>query len=248
MLIVISPAKSLDFETAFNCKNSSQPKFEKEAEKLALELKKFTISDLEKLQEISKKLADLNFERWQNFKKNETRQALLAFNGDVYDGIEKTKFKEKDFEFAQNHLRILSGLYGILKPLDLIKPYRLEMGCEFKNHKFPYKNLYQFWGDKIAQELESSAAKSIVNLASQEYFAAVNPKKITKNIINVSFKDHKKGELKIIGINSKKMRGQMTNFAIKNHITNAEKLKDFSAMNYVFEEKLSDKNNWVFVR
>ena len=248
MLIVISPAKSLDFETTFNCEISSEPKFEKEAEKLALELKKFTVSDLEKLQEISKKLAELNFERWENFKNNEKRQALLAFDGDVYAGIEKNKFTTKDFEFAQNHLRILSGLYGILKPLDLIKPYRLEMGTEFKNHKFPYKNLYQFWGDKLAQELDNSDAKSIVNLASEEYFAAINPKKITKNIINISFKDQKNGALKIIGINSKKMRGLVTNFAIKNHITNAEKLKDFSAMNYVFEPKLSDKNNWVFVR
>lgn len=248
MLIVISPAKSLDFESKFNCQISSQPKFNKEAEILAGEMKKFSNKDLQKLQEISEKLSDLNFSRWQNFKKSEERQALLAFDGDVYAGIEKEKYQKADFEFAQNHLRILSGLYGILKPLDLIKAYRLEMGTEFKKFKFINKNLYQFWGDKIADFLQKESGQTIINLASQEYFSAINLKKISKKIINIEFKDRKNGALKTIGINSKKMRGLMTNFVILNKITEAEKLKKFSAMNYVFDKKLSDENNWVFVR
>jgi cytoplasmic iron level regulating protein YaaA (DUF328/UPF0246 family) len=248
MLIVISPAKSLDFETQFNCKISSEPKFEREAQQIVGELKKLLQEDLEKLQAISPKLAELNFLRWQNFKENKTRQALLAFDGDVYSGIEKEKYKATDFEFAQNHLRILSGLYGILKPLDLISPHRLEMGTDFKKFKFLTKNLYEFWGDKIVNELENSPEKELINLASQEYFDAVNLKKLSKKVINISFKDKKNGALKIIGINSKKMRGLMTNYAVVNKIDQAEKLKKFSAMNYVFDTKLSTENEWVFVR
>jgi cytoplasmic iron level regulating protein YaaA (DUF328/UPF0246 family) len=248
MIILISPAKSLDFETKFNCKLSSKPQFEKEAEKLSNDLEKFSISDLEKLMNISPKLAELNFLRWKNFKKNEARQALLAFDGDVYSGIEKEKYGKDDFEFAQNHLRILSGLYGILKPMDLIKPYRLEMGTEFKKFKFPMKNLYEFWSEKVSEELEKSNSESLINLASEEYFGAVDKKKISKPIINIAFKENKNGALKIVGINAKKARGLMTNFAIKNRITNPEKLKKFAEENYKFSEKLSDKNNWVFVR
>lgn len=248
MLILISPAKSLDFESSFNCKIASTPKFEKEAEKIASELKKFSITDLQELQKISPKLAELNFERWKNFKNNEARQALLAFDGDVYEGIEKEKFSEKDFKFAQEHLRILSGLYGLLRPLDLIKPYRLEMGTDFKKFKFLTKNLYEFWGNKIAKELENIEASSIVNLASEEYFAAIEVKKITKPIINISFKEKKNDALKIIGINAKKARGLMTNFAIRNKISDVEKLKEFTLENYHFAEKLSDELNWVFVR
>lgn len=252
MIILISPAKSLDFTTTFNCKISTQPKFEKEAEKIAAELAKFSISDLEKLMKISPKLAELNFKRWENFKKNPERQALLAFDGDVYSKIEKADFSAKNFEFAQNHLRILSGLYGILRPLDLIKAHRLEMGTEFSKFKFSQsfmvKNLYQFWREKVAQEIESYSAKQLINLASEEYFAAIDPKKISKEIINIAFKEKKNGALKIIGINAKKARGSMTNFAIRHAITDPQKLKNFSQENYNFDEKLSDKNNWVFTR
>lgn len=240
-MILLSPAKSLDFESDFNCQISSIPQFEKEAQKLSSELKKFSALDLEKLMDISPKLATLNFERWKNFKKNPARQALLAFDGDVYAGIEKGKFDEQDFNFTQDHLRILSGLYGILRPLDLIKPYRLEMG-------FSHKNLYEFWREKLVKEINNSDAKYLINLASEEYFAAIDQKKITQPIINISFKEKKNGALKIIGINAKKARGLMTNFAIRNRITNPEKLKDFSQENYKFDKKISDKNNWVFTR
>lgn len=247
MLILLSPAKSLDFDTSFACKNYTLPCFTKEIETLSSELKKLSVSDLEKLMGISKKLAELNFERFQNFEKKfdlkNSRQALLAFDGDVYAGIEKEKFSEKDFDFAQNHIRILSGLYGILKPLDLIQPYRLEMGTKLKNF-----TLYNFWGDKISQELEKSAEKNIINLASEEYFSSVNPKKISHNIINIIFKEKKSGVLKIVGINAKKARGLMTNFVIKNKIIDPEKLKNFSEENYRFEKNLSDEKNWVFAR
>lgn len=248
MLIIISPAKSLDFDKKFNCEISSKPIFKKESEILVKNMQNFSEKNLENLQEISAKLAKLNFDRWHNFNQNKTRQALLAFDGDVYDGFEKDKFKKADFEFAQEHLRILSGLYGLLKPMDLIAPYRLEMGTNFGKFKFIAKNLYEFWGDKIALELAKSKESEIVNLASQEYFAAVNLKKMNKRIIDIHFKDEKNGALKTIGINSKKMRGAMANYAILQRIENAEKLKKFSAMNYVFSPENSAQNNWVFVR
>lgn len=252
MLILLSPAKSLDFDTKFACKNYTIPHFTKEIEILAAELKKFSAADLEKLMGISKKLAELNFERFQNFAKKfdlkNSRQALLAFDGDVYSPIEKNKFSEKDFEFAQNHIRILSGLYGLLRPLDLMQPYRLEMGTDFKKFKFPVKNLYNFWGDKISQELQKSGEKNIINLASEEYFSVVNPQKISHKIINIIFKEKKGGVLKIVGINAKKARGLMTNFVIKNKITDPQNLKKFSEENYRFEKKLSDEKNWIFTR
>jgi hypothetical protein len=247
MIILLSPAKSLDFETKFNCKKHSVASFEKETIELLAVMKKFSIGDLEKLMGISKKLAELNFSRFKNFEKQSARQAILAFDGDVYDGIEKKKYSEKDFEFAQNHLRILSGFYGILRPLDLIKPYRLEMGIDLKKSLLK-KNLYEFWGEKISKNLNGLEKKFIINLASEEYFSVVNSKKISAKIINVIFKEKKNGVLKIIGINAKKARGLMANFAIKNKITEPEKLKNFKEENYKFAKQLSDELNWVFVR
>ncbi len=214
MLTLISPAKTLDFETEFKVKTHTLPIFVKEASVLISALKKASVSDLEKVFGVSKKLAELNFSRFQNFQKSDSRQALLAFDGDVYDGIDK---RNLDFDFAQKHLRILSGLYGVLRPLDLIKPYRLEMGTDFKKFDAKIKNLYEFWSDKIMPELETDY---IINLASEEYFAAVNTKKIKAKIINIIFKEKKDGKLKIVGINAKKARGLMANFIIKNKIFN----------------------------
>lgn len=256
MLILLSPAKSLDYESSFICKNYTTPHFAKETEKLILELKKFSVSDLEKLMGISQKLAELNFSRFQNFEKKfdlkNSRQSLLAFDGDVYDGFDKKNLSEKDFKFTQNHLRILSGLYGILKPLDLMQPYRLEMGTNFRNLKFPAKNLYQFWGDKISdyldEEVKALGSKQIINLASEEYFAAINPKKISAKIINVAFKEKKGEVLKIVGINAKKARGLMANFVIKDKITEAKDLKGFGEGGYSFAKSLSNDLNWVFTR
>jgi cytoplasmic iron level regulating protein YaaA (DUF328/UPF0246 family) len=256
VLILISPAKSLDYESTTHQQNFTIPYFAKDTEKLALQLKKFSVSDLEKLMGISKKLAELNFERFQKFLpkfdlKN-SKQALLVFDGDVYGPIEKDKFSQADFDFAQKNLRILSGFYGILKPLDLMQPYRLEMGTDFKKtsleKNLKIKNLYQFWGDKISQYLNLEKSEYLINLASEEYFSAINAKKISAKIINIIFKEKKSGIYKIIGINAKKARGLMVNFIIKNKIDDIAKIKKFNLENYIFEKSMSDESNLVFVR
>ncbi len=249
MLTLISPAKTLDFASPFNINNPTLPSFLKETEKLVSILKKASISDLEKNFHISKKLAELNFTRFQNFSKNfnlkNSRPAIIAFDGDVYDGIDKKNFSQKDFDFAQKNLRILSGLYGLLRPLDLMQPYRLEMGTDFKKFDPKIKNLYEFWSDKIAPELDNIETKEIINLASEEYFSAVNVKKIKAKVTNIVFKERKNGTLKIIGINAKKARGVMTNFIIKNRIAEVEKLKEFNEDGY---KLFSAKDDLVFVR
>lgn len=256
MFILLSPAKSLDYESQIFHKKFTLPHFEKETKELSKELKKFAISDLENLMGISKKLAQLNFERFQNFSpkfdlKN-AKQALLVFDGDVYKSIAKEKFSAADFDFAQRNLRILSGFYGLLRPLDLIQPYRLEMGTDFKKTKFIAKNLYQFWGDKISQHLDEQCKEAgvqhIINLASEEYFAVIEQKKISAKIINVIFKENKNGIYKIIGINAKKARGLMTNFIIQNKITEPQELKKFKIENYRFEKSMSDETNFTFIR
>ena len=247
-LIILSPAKSLDFTTNFKCSNSTKPIFQKETATLVENLKKLSVDDLENLMSISKKLGELNHERFQNFQKNPERQAILAFDGDVYDGIDKKNYDEKDFNFAQNHVVILSGLYGILRPLDSIKPYRLEMGTNFKNFNFFIKNLYEFWNEKITQEINKNPAKIIVNLASQEYFSAINFSQINKKIIEIIFQEKKNGILKTIGINSKKARGLMTNFAIKNKISDPLNLQEFCEENYRFNPTISSNDKWFFTR
>ncbi|MBM5782827.1 MAG: peroxide stress protein YaaA [Pelagibacterales bacterium] len=260
MLILISPAKSLNYESSLSDKNFSLPYFEKETQELVKELKKFQSSDLEKIMKISKKLADLNFERFQNFSSKfdlkNSKQAIFVFDGDVYKPIELEKFNKNDFEFLQKNLRILSGFYGILKPFDLMQPYRLEMGTDFKNtsleQNLKIKNLYQFWGDKIANYLDKETKENgdeyIVNLASEEYFLAVNENKIEAKIINIVFKEKKNGSYKIIGINAKKARGLMVNFIVKNHIKSIVKLKEFDCDGYSFSKEMSDKKNFVFIR
>ncbi|NBV06263.1 MAG: peroxide stress protein YaaA [Proteobacteria bacterium] len=256
MFILLSPAKSLDYKSDISQKNFTIPHFKKETENLAKSLKKFSAFDLEKLMAISKKLAELNFERFQNFSpqfdlKN-SKQALLVFDGDVYQPIEKENFSAADFDFAQKNLRILSGFYGLLRPLDLIQPYRLEMGTDFKKTSVGIKNLYEFWGDKISDHLDleckNAGTKHVINLASEEYFAAINPKKISAKIINIVFKENKNGVYRIIGINAKKARGLMTNFIIRNKISAPNDLKKFKIENYNFEKDLSNESNFTFVR
>ena len=248
MLIVLSPAKSLDFESNFKCLVATKPIFQKETLILTENLKRLASNDLQELMAISKKLGDLNYQRFQNFQNNQERQAILAFDGDVYDGIDKKNYDEKDFNFAQKHILILSGLYGLLKPLDLIKPYRLEMGTNFKNMDFFIKNLYEFWEDKIIQEINKNPAKIIINLASQEYFSAINSNKINKEIIEIIFQEKKDGIFKTIGINSKKARGLMTNFVIKNKIFDPQKLQKFCEENYRFNSTISNNQKWYFTR
>lgn len=255
MLILLSPAKSLDFESPLKIKDHTLPHFSTEIKTLTSQLKKLSVSDLEKMMGISKKLAELNHQRFNNFSEKfsfeNSRQALLAFDGDVYAGIKKDQFSNDDFSFAQNHVRILSGLYGLLKPLDLIQPYRLEMGTTLSKN-FSSKNLYDFWNNKISLylngELETLSPGHIINLASEEYFSAIDPKIISKPIINIAFKEEKMGKFQIIGINAKRARGLMTNFIIKNRIEEIEKIKNFNEENYQFNDKLSNSLNLVFTR
>ena len=248
MLIILSPAKSLDFETKFQHPKPSNAIFEAEKNQLIANLKKFSCKNIQDLMAISENLSDLNFQRYQNFENQPLRPAILAFDGDVYDGIDKKNYCEKDFDFAQKNILILSGLYGLLKPLDLIKPYRLEMGTNFKNLDFFIKNLYEFWEDKIIEEINKNPSKIIINLASQEYFSAINSRKINKEIIEIIFQENKDGIFKTIGINSKKARGLMTNFIIKNKISNPQDLKKFCEVNYRFNQAISNDEKWYFTR
>ncbi|WP_430972266.1 peroxide stress protein YaaA [Sunxiuqinia rutila] len=253
MLILISPAKSLDFESKSVTDKYSQPVFLKEARQINKELRKLSPNDLSQLMSISDKLGELNFERNQTWKTpftpDNAKQAILAFTGDVYQGLDASHFSERDFEVAQEKIRILSGLYGVLKPLDLIQPYRLEMGTKFGIDGGT--NLYEFWQSKISQAINSELKKNtgvLVNLASNEYFKAVDPKKIEGEIISPAFKDLKNGKYKIISFYAKKARGLMSRFIVQNNISNPEDLKAFDLDGYYFNNELSKGKNWVFTR
>ena len=254
MLILLSPAKSLNFETPIPPIKPTIPTFLQDSKKLVDNLKKLSAADLEKLMKISPKLAELNAQRFQEFAlpftdKN-SQPALYLFDGDVYQAMEIAGYDKKDLEFAQNHLRILSGLYGALKPLDLMQAYRLEMGTKTKD--IIDKSLPQFWQEKITDFLNSELAnqqeKTIINLASEEYFAAVDTRKINAKIINIIFKENKNDTYKTIGIFAKKARGLMANFIIKNKIEKSEDLKNFKIENYSFKKEFSDNSNWHFYR
>lgn len=254
MLILISPSKTQDFSTTDLTHQYSKPYFLDKSEVLIKELRKKKVGDIAKLMDLSENLSQLNFERYQQFETPFTvenaKQALLAFKGDVYTGFDLDTYSDEDFDFAQSHLRILSGLYGVLRPLDLIQPYRLEMKIKLKNPKG--KDLYSFWGNGISEflngELEKNEEQYIINLASQEYFKAVNQKSLKAKIITPTFKEEKNGTLKIVALFAKKARGMMANFAIKNRITEPEQLKAFQEGGYTYEESLSHEEDWVFVR
>jgi uncharacterized protein len=254
MLIVISPAKTLDFESAPITKDYTQPEFLKESRKLIADLKKLSPVEVSNLMKISDKLGTLNYLRFGDWKTpftlNNARQALLAFKGDVYTGIDVESFSSQDLKFAQKHLRILSGLYGILKPLDLMQAYRLEMGTKFKNKQG--KDLYEFWGTKITQQinqdLKVSKSKYLINLASNEYFKSLQADDINAEIIVPVFKDFKNGKYKIISFYAKKARGLMSAYIIKNRLKNPEELKDFNIDGYKFYKSESSETNLVFQR
>ncbi|UZD24450.1 peroxide stress protein YaaA [Algoriphagus halophytocola] len=250
MLILISPAKTLDY-SAPNFNESTQPDFQTDARSLVRVMKKKSADEIGKLMHISENLANLNEERFKTFQKDFTfdnsKQALLAFKGDVYTKIDVDEYKKEDFDFAQQHLRILSGLYGLLKPLDLIQPYRLEMGTKLETSKG--KNLYEFWDKKIAKAINKAAdGQPIVNLASQEYFKAVHLKTLKSPVITINFKEHKENGYQIVGFFAKQARGMMTNFAIKNRISDPELLKTFNEEGYEYSTQLSSESEWVFVR
>ena len=254
MLIVVSPAKTLDYDTPPATKTFSQPDFLKQSETLIKQLRKLSPDQIGSLMKISDKLAQLNaarFEAWQKpFTTDNAKQAVLAFKGDVYTGLDAESLTEKQFKFAQQHLRILSGLYGLLRPLDLMQAYRLEMGTKFATKAG--KDLYAFWGDQITEKLneEISAQKDdiLVNLASNEYFKSVKPKLLKGQVITPVFKDWKNGQYKIISFYAKKARGLMCRYAIDHNITKVEKLKNFDYEGYAYNESMSSGSEWVFIR
>jgi uncharacterized protein len=253
MLTVISPAKTLDFEAQPHTTQHSQAAFLVQSQLLINELKKLSTTDVASLMKLSDKLAGLNsarFQQWQTpFDLDNAKQAILAFKGDVYTGLAADTLDNASLEFAQQHLRILSGLYGVLKPLDLMQAYRLEMATKFANSKGT--NLYQFWGSQIGGFLEADPAMAdgiLINLASNEYFKAVNTKKLNARIITPVFKDWKNGQYKMISFYAKKARGLMTRYMIDNRIDQPEKLKDFNTDGYRYSENMSEGDNWVFIR
>lgn len=253
MLMIISPAKTLDYESPLATETHTQPDFLDDACELVDQLKELEPHQICNLMDISDKLGQLNAERFQNwhtpFTPDNARQAVLAFKGDVYTGLDAESFSEDDFQFAQKHLRILSGLYGLLKPLDLMQPYRLEMGTKFENTRG--KDLYAFWGSKITEALNQQLAEDdqvLVNLASNEYFKSVKKRELDARLITPQFKDWKNGKYKMISFYAKKARGLMCRYAIQNQINKAEDLKGFNLDGYYFSEDQSDNNNWVFLR
>lgn len=253
MLMVVSPAKNLDYESPLATDQYTQPAFLDDACELIDQLKELEPHQVSNLMGISDKLGQLNAERFQQwhtpFTPDNARQAVLAFNGDVYTGLAAESFSDKEFEFAQKHLRILSGLYGILRPLDLMQPYRLEMGTRFGNRRG--KDLYEFWGDTITRALNEELHSDdgvLVNLASNEYFKSVRKKQLNARVITPQFKDWKNGQYKMISFYAKKARGLMARYAITNGITQADDLKGFDLAGYRFSEEQSSGDNWTFLR
>jgi hypothetical protein len=254
MLVLISPAKTLDFETPAPVPEFSQADFLKQSRQLIKELRALSPAHISALMNISEKLGDLNFDRFARWKTPFTpansKQALFAFQGDVYTGMNAAEFSANDVVFAQQHLRILSGLYGVLRPLDLIQPYRLEMGTSFQNSHG--KNLYEFWGNEITRalnkQLHELKSTVVINLASNEYFSAVKPKLLKAEIITPVFKDAKNGEYKIISFFAKKARGMMSAYIIQNKIKDPEAIKKFNVAGYTFAPKKSSEREWIFTR
>lgn len=254
MLIVISPAKSLDFETAPVIRKHTQPRLLDHSAELMTALRPLVPDQLSKLMNISPALGELNWERNQAwappFSMRNAKQALLAFRGDVYLGLEADQFSADDFTFAQQHLRILSGLYGLLRPLDLIQPYRLEMGSALANARGA--NLYKFWGDIITTALNKDlkqAAGPLVNLASGEYFKAIHPKALASDVVTPIFKERKGGgDYKVVSFSAKRARGMMSAFIIRNRISEANEMRRFDLAGYRFNTRLSRDNDWVFTR
>jgi cytoplasmic iron level regulating protein YaaA (DUF328/UPF0246 family) len=254
MLTVISPAKTLDYESQLPSEDFTRPAHLKQSQLLINRLRDFSALDLSELQHVSVKIAELNFERnnaWKTpFSLKNARQAVFAFKGDVYTGLDAYSMSAGNLAFAQDHLRILSGLYGLLRPLDLIRPYRLEMGTRLATRDA--KDLYEFWDmqltDAINKQMKSVNTDTLVNLASNEYFKAIKPAKINGRIITPVFKDYKNGQYKIISFFAKKARGLMSRFIIDSEITRPQDMQQFDREGYVFKPALSEGNSWVFTR
>ena len=254
MLTVISPAKTLDFESPALTDEFSQPAHLSQSRKLMRHLRQFSSSDLSKLMNVSNAIADLNVKRnkrWKTpFKPENAKQALFAFRGDVYIGLDADSMNSDNIQFAQKHLRMLSGLYGLLRPLDLMQPYRLEMGSRLATDQGT--NLYQFWDMRITKalntELKQTGSDVLLNLASNEYFKAVKPKSVRSRIITPVFKDYQQGQYQMIGFFAKKARGYMTRYIIDEQINEVEQIKHFCREGYSYNPELSNQAEWVFTR
>jgi cytoplasmic iron level regulating protein YaaA (DUF328/UPF0246 family) len=254
MLSVISPAKTLDFETPSTTRKATQPEFIERAAALVDDARQMNPADIRSLMGVSENIAALNHERFMNwhvpFDRENAKQAVLAFKGDVYTGLEAGTLSAAQLTFAQKHLRILSGLYGVLRPLDLMQPYRLEMGLKFGNSGGA--NLYEFWGDDITASLNRQLRKSgspvLLNLASNEYFRSVQPGALDAEVITPVFKDLKNGKYRIISFFAKKARGQMARYVIENEINDVAPLKKYRGGGYRYNAKESTARELVFTR
>ena len=254
MFALISPAKTLDYTTALPTDTHTQPRLLEQSQQLIDACRKLSATEIASLMTVSEKIANLNVERFRDwnaeFDFSNARQALFAFKGDVYTGLDAYHLKDQDIDFAQQHLRMLSGLYGLLRPLDLMMPYRLEMGTKLKNSRG--NNLYEFWGsiitDQINQDLAEIDAKLLVNLASDEYYKSVNEKKIRAEIIKPVFLDQKNGKYKVISFYAKKARGLMARYLIENKLSQVEQLKAFDSEGYYFDAESSSDKELVFKR
>ena len=254
MLLLLSPAKSLDYESPLAKLPHTLPQFTPKSAELIEILKDKSPQDIAELMDLSDTLSGLNVARYQawspKFTAKNSRQAVLAFNGDVYEGLDAKNLSADDLAWAQNHLCILSGLYGVLRPLDYMQPYRLEMGTALPNAHG--QNLYKFWGAQIAQYLNSQLQQQpqpvIVNLASQEYFKAVDRKVLQARVVECVFEDFKGGKYKIISFNAKRARGLMARYAVTQRVKKVEQLKKFNLEGYAYEASASEADRWVFRR
>lgn len=254
MLMVVSPAKTLDYETPAHTARYTQPDFLAHSAELIAVLRQISPGELGRLMDISPALSELNVGRYHDwtpdFTPGNAKQAALAFMGDVYEGLAASSLDDSELDWLQQHLRILSGLYGLLRPLDLMQPYRLEMGTRLANPRG--SNLYQFWGSLLTDELNRLLAQhefpQLVNLASDEYFKSVKPKQLQARLITPVFQDLKNGQYKIISFYAKRARGLMARWAVKHRISDAQALLDFNYEGYAFAPDASDENTWVFRR
>lgn len=254
MLIILSPAKSLDYDTPVKSKIVTHPELMDEAAELIKVAKKYKVDQLAQLMDISSALAQLNVDRFQDWtrlpKADKVKQAILAFNGDVYEGLQAQQLNHTQSNYLQNHLRILSGLYGVLRPFDLMQAYRLEMGTRLENPNG--KNLYAFWGAKVTETLNKVLSeqknKVLLNLASEEYFKVVQPTMLNGSVVTPIFQDWKNGKYKIISFYAKRARGLMARYCALNKIQNPEKIKTFDFEGYSFNQEESDSQHWVFRR
>jgi len=254
MVFLLASSKSFDINQNIACKDNSTPCFAEKSLFLISQLQKLNLNNLKKILGVSPALANLNYERYlgwsTTFTLENSNQAILSFSGDVFKGLNVSDFSSNDFTYAQENVRIISGLFGLLCPLDLIQPYRLELGTKFSFAN--YKNLYDFWkipiNEKLKELLEGNSSKVIIHLASQEYFKVIDNKKLDARIVNVEFKENYSKGYKIVAIHAKRARGLMTRYAIKNNIKLVEDLKDFNLEGYSFNKEQSKESSWVFTR